>query len=203
MILLLAVVIAFLVGLLRGGKPAQLVSPPLQWPLVPLVAFGLQSVVIYSPQPQSLGNFHSLLLLLSYCLIVLAIWVNRRVRGMIFLGLGLLLNLTVMLANGGYMPITPEIVETIGHDDNVVAIESGTRVVYSKDIVLPREQTRFWLLSDILPLPPPFPYPTVLSPGDLLIAGGAFWIVQYAMLGLSSQGQDSLDPDAVPEANAG
>jgi hypothetical protein len=122
---------------------------------------------------------------------------------MAILGLGLLLNLTAMLANGGYMPITPEVVEKVGHGNKILVVESDTRLAYSKDIVLPQEETRFWLLSDILPLPPPFPYPTVLSLGDLLIAGGVFWLVQYAMLGESSRERDRQNTDPAPEANTG
>jgi hypothetical protein len=135
------------------------------------------------------------LLLLSGLTLAVVVWVNRQLPGMLLLGLGLLLNLVVMCANGGYMPIEPAVVERIGHADHAVATGSGTRLAYSKDIVLPREETRLWLLSDVLVLPPPFPLPSAASIGDVCIAAGAFFLVQRALLGpISPQATSDGDP---------
>jgi hypothetical protein len=188
MILLLALAVAFSVGLLRGGRLSLMAPLPLRWPAVPVLAFGAQVVVIFFPESYRQGlSLHTGLLSLSYLALLLTAWVNRRVPGMVLLALGLLLNVAVMSANGGYMPITPETMQRIGHA-NTASIEPGTRVVGSKDVALPREQTRLWVLSDILILPPPFPIPSACSPGDVLIAAGAFLIVQRALLGLPASG---------------
>lgn len=203
MVLLYVVAVAFLVGLLRGGKLSRMLTLPLRWPALPLAAFAAQAVVVY--WPRSSDQVSALLpiglLLLSSLTLVAVVWVNRRLSGMFLLGLGLILNLAVMVANGGYMPIEPAAVARIGHTDRLLATSSGTRVVYSKDVVLPREQTRLWLLSDVLVLPSPFPVPSAASIGDACIAVGAFLLVQRALLGPRSPRarSDGGPPGLLPE----
>lgn len=112
------------------------------------------------------------LFLLSYALMLLFCGFNWHLPGVRLFGVGLLLNLLVVVANGGFMPITPEAMARL-HPGTVPAdwppglLRSG-----SKDIVLPAQQTRLHFLSDVLVLPPPFPLPTAFSPGDVLIAVG-------------------------------
>ncbi len=183
MILLVALSLAFVVALLRGGKLSRLVALPLRWPALPLVALAVQLVVMHFPQPFGRSfDLHAVVLLLSYLALLLAVWLNRRIPGLALLGLGLLLNLVVMAANGGYMPIAPEAMERIGHGDADTILPSS-RVSGSKDIALPREQTRLWFLSDIFVLPLPFPFSAAFSVGDVFIAAGAFWAVQRALVG--------------------
>jgi hypothetical protein len=102
--------------------------------------------------------------------------------GMWLIALGFLANLGVMLLNGGYMPITEEAIAQVGRSNSILSSEPYSRVRGTKDIVLPREETIAWWLSDIFILPPPFPVPTVFSLGDLLIAVGAFRLIQSGML---------------------
>jgi hypothetical protein len=52
-------------------------------------------------------------------------------------------------------------------------------VLGTKDAVLSSQQARFWILGDILVIPEPFPWPTAMSIGDVLLAVGVFlFIVQ-------------------------
>ncbi len=182
MILLCALGLAIVLGLLRGGKLVQLASLPFHWPAVPLIAFALQLLVIYLPKPPGPEIAWPLVLLGISALALLAtVYVNRRLPGMAVLGLGLLLNLAVMLANGGYMPITPQAVERIGHTSRMVTGATGTRMASSKDVMLAAEETRLYFLSDILVLARPFPIPSAFSLGDVAVALGAFILVQHAL----------------------
>jgi hypothetical protein len=184
MILAAAVLSAVLIGLVRSGSLRRLAHLPLRWAWVALVAFGLQIFLIYFPEPVSAGIFspHVGVLILSYALLIAVVWQNRTLPGVWLIGLGFLSNLVVMLVNGGYMPITAEALTQVGHSHNILSPESGARVWATKDIVLPRDQTIAWWLSDIFVLPPPFPIPSVFSAGEVLIALGAFWLIQSAMV---------------------
>ena len=184
MILAAAVLCTVLIGLLRGGSLRRLGNLPFRWGWVALIAFGLQIYLIYFPEPVSAGlvSFRVGLLVMSYVLLIAVIWQNRALPGIWLIGAGLLANFAVMLLNGGYMPITPEALAQSGHSGNILSPETGSRVRATKDIVLPREATLAWWLSDIFILPSPFPIPSVFSLGDTLIALGVFWLVQQTMV---------------------
>jgi hypothetical protein len=185
MILLAAFVVALTIALLRGGRFSRLAQLPLRNGWLILLAFVMQLYLVYVPagKAQGLLDPTALLHIASYAVLAVAIWQNRHLPGITSLSLGVLLNLAVILANGGFMPIEPEAVQRLGHEDRVVSLEPGYRVYKAKNIVLPREQTRLWALSDIFVLPRPFPIPTAFSPGDVLIAAGVFVLLQRAMLG--------------------
>jgi len=183
MILLAALLVAFAVGLLSGGKLSRLAALPLRLPWLALLGFGLQIYLLYWPSAfaPALLSPHTAILVCSYLLLLIFVWINRRLTGMIIVGLGLLMNLTVMLANGGYMPITPAAVTQVGHEYELQTMEPGARLRNTKDVLLPREQTNLWFLSDIFVAAPPFPIPSVFSPGDVVIALGASILVIAAM----------------------
>ena len=183
MILAAAILVGIVVGLARGGRLQQLASVPFRWGWLALVAFGLQIYLIYFPEQVGAG-FVSLrlgLLVLSYAILIAVIWQNRKLPGLWLLGAGLVANIAVMLLNGGYMPITLEALSQAGFAHNAQTSANGMHVLFSKDIVLTRDATLAWWLSDIFVLPPPFPIPSVSSPGDLLVALGAFWFLQKSM----------------------
>jgi hypothetical protein len=183
MILLAAFVVSLLIALLLGGRLEQLGQLSLRsaW-LIPL-AFAMQVYVVYVPAGKSLGPADPAALLnLGSCLLLLVfVLLNRRLPGLTLIGVGLALNLTVIAANGGFMPIEAEAVQRLGHSSRVINLEAGYRVYKAKDVILPREQTHLWLLSDVFVVPAPFPLPAAFSPGDLLIAAGAFVLLQRTM----------------------
>ena len=91
---------------------------------------------------------------------------------------GLVLNMIVMLANSGFMPINPNTAERIVGSEKIVSYELGSRIGY-KDILLSKNETRLeWLADRFLP-PVGFPYQVAFSLGDVFIAFGAFWMLAY------------------------
>jgi hypothetical protein len=199
MILLQALVISILIGIIRGGRPTPRFRVPLRWPALPLVCLAAQAVAVRLGSPRSAGfDLPAGILLLSSLALLVMVWANRRVPGMLLLGLGLLLNLVVMLVNGGYMPIAPETLVRIG-SPGLAAAPAGTRMMGFKDVVLPYEQTLLWALSDILVLPWPFA-PNAFSPGDVLIALGLFVFTQRVLLNPGA-GADLCPEAAVTSAS--
>ena len=183
MILAAAILVGVVIGLARGGTLQRLASVPFHWGWMALAAFGLQIYLIYFPEQVGAGfvGLRLSLLILSYALLIAVIWRNRKLPGLWVLGAGLMANLAVMLLNGGYMPITWEALSQAGFAQNAHTTADGMHVLFSKDIVLTREATVAWWLSDVIVLPPPFPIPSVSSLGDLLVALGAFWFLQKSM----------------------
>jgi hypothetical protein len=105
------------------------------------------------------------------------VWLNRKQPGLWVLGLGLVANLLVIVANGGLMPITPDTVATLYPGLSLDNALVGSRLGWSKNIVLPEIATNFSFLSDCITLPTWFPWQYAFSPGDVLIATGVFWLL--------------------------
>jgi hypothetical protein len=181
MILLLAVILAIIVALLRGGRVGSLAEVTFRYGWVALLSLALQFGVVHLP-PSAHDGFwgaRAWMLLGSYGLLVGVILANRRLPGVPIIGLGLLLNYAVIFANGGYMPVSPDALERAGLTHLMTSSEAGARITAAKDVLLHREQTILWVLSDIFSLPPPIR--VVFSIGDVFLALGALWFFTGTM----------------------
>ena len=186
MILIIALAASIAVALLRGGRFAGLASLQVRCGLLAVLAFAVQTLFIYEKPVQKVTGvwgWQEAALMGSYLLLLATTWANRHLHGMALITLGLILNLVVMAANGGWMPIAPEAVRRAGFARLVPSLTPGMRVFSSKDIILLREQTRLWFLSDIFVLSKPFPVASVFCVGDVVSALGAFALLQKGMLG--------------------
>jgi hypothetical protein len=189
MILALAVILGLAVSLARNrGQTSSLladISLSSAWLVLPALA--MQYPLLRTPfGPTQQIGVQQALFLLSHLLLLVFVWRNRRLVGIQIVGLGILCNLLVILANGGFMPITPETLIRI-NPGTTLGINPGTTLGiwqhgfhygFSKDVILLRGVTNLWALSDVLVLPPPFPWPTAFSLGDLMIAGGIVVLLQ-------------------------
>jgi hypothetical protein len=135
--------------------------------------FVLQAALIVYVSGQS--TWQMVLLILSQIVLILLLLLNHHVPGANVFALGIILNTTVMVANGGWMPVTPE-TQRFVHPDRPV--EVGAKPPSSKNIVLLRSETKLWFLSDIIRVTLPWRR-NAISIGDvLLIVGAALFIFQ-------------------------
>jgi hypothetical protein len=175
MILALAVVLGLFVALLRYRQQAfsHIAAIPLRSPWLVLVAVVLQLPLLRAPAgPIQALRLQQALFLASHLLLLAFVWRNRRLPGILVAGAGVALNLVVIVANAGFMPVTPETLVSINPGSTVGEWPLGQHYGYSKDVIRLQGDTQLWILSDILIVLPPFPRPTAFSVGDLLIAAG-------------------------------
>lgn len=187
MILLLALIVGLLAGLVWARlrrQPYQ--SPELQYLWLIFVGFLPQFIVIYLPIARTAFSdlaaagflFASQIMLLAF------VWLNRHISGMSILLCGVALNLAVMTANNGFMPIGPQtagrlVAENVLHD-----VQLGSRFG-TKDILLDPQDTRLEWLADRFFLPAWITHQVAFSLGDVFIAIGVFWL--FAKPGSSMQ----------------
>lgn len=180
MILLTSVVVGLPAGWLRAHwKEARLQVPDIHFMWLAFFAFLPQWLAFYFPPTRrSLPDgLASVILVASQALLLAFIWHNRRLPGFKWIGLGLLLNLLVILLNGGLMPTSPEALQRLIPERPLETWALGERLGASKDILLQPTNTHLWWLSDQMLLPAWIPYRAVFSLGDTLIAAGAFWFL--------------------------
>jgi hypothetical protein len=142
------------------------------------VGFIPQFIIAYLPATHFVAPdwLAATTLLASLIAFLAFVWINRRLPGMPVLLAGLLLNLIVMAANGGWMPITPDIASRLLGEDVTKYFALGGRFG-QKDILLRPQDIHFGFLADRFLLPAWIPYKVAFSAGDTLIAAGAFWLL--------------------------
>jgi hypothetical protein len=177
MILLYAVVLGFAAGFVRArisGRSFR-VSPPGKLGLLFAAAL-LQAMAFYFPGTRKMmPDWLAAISLVGSQICLLAfVGFNRTQPGFLILGVGLALNILVIVVNGGWMPVSPQVVGELFPESSGAALV-GERIGWSKDILLLPAETRLWWLSDCFLLPAWLPQRFAFSPGDILIVLGAFW----------------------------
>ncbi|HXG35734.1 MAG TPA: DUF5317 domain-containing protein [Dehalococcoidia bacterium] len=157
----------------------------LRLPAFAFLALGLQLLVIYAGFGE-LTVLRRFLLPLSYLLVFAFIWANRWQLGILIIGLGAFLNFLAIVSNGGLMPLDPDTVERAGQLDKIEDVRIGEAVPRSKDVLLRREDTRLWPLSDVLTVDNPLRL-YAFSVGDVIIGAGLAVTVTSYLLPRRSQ----------------
>jgi len=163
--ILLVIVIALVVGALRGGSLRNLSGIRVRMWWLLLVGFVLLAAASFVP-----ANRHELavaLILISYLPLLAFVLLNRKLSGIWIAGLGILMNFTVIVANGG-MPVLAEAAL-------IATNATGSLVLDAKHVLLTPDTT-FPFLGDVIPLPG-----AVLSLGDVLLALGTGVFLEHQM----------------------
>jgi hypothetical protein len=177
MFILVGVPLALAVGLLAGGRLDRLGAQRIAWWWIGPVAFAAQLAAVYAAwTPDGLDLA---LIAGSHLALTVVALANRRLPGAPVVAAGLVLNLAVMLANGGLMPVAPETLQRAGRFEpwKVGAGTPGSRVASSKDVVLPAEQTRLEFLADRYWTGLPGRLGFIFSVGDVVLTAGVFIFV--------------------------
>ncbi len=179
MFLLAAVLVGLLAGLMRAAlfkRPLRSYKLRLTW--LVLIAFIPQLFAFVLPTKANFpDNWAPAALVVSQAGLLVFALANLKNPGFWLLGLGLILNLTVIALNGGLMPISPETVAVIFPDASGAHL-LGERLGTGKDILLTVDQTRLWFLSDRFLIPYGPGYHVAFSLGDAIVCCGiifALW----------------------------
>jgi hypothetical protein len=172
------IVLAVLLGYLLGGRLSRFENLRInRWGLAILGAVltaiaNLFPALSIGPIPDTVVG--PILLALSYFLLAVFLISNRWIPAGYVMIAGLLLNLVVVVANGG-MPVRAEAITTSGGDPAVLQDATvGKHHLMSDDDVL-------WHLGDVIGVPEPIG--VVLSPGDVLLYGGMVYSIVQIMRG--------------------
>jgi hypothetical protein len=180
MVLVAAVIIGSLLGIGRAWINKQEYRVyDLKAPALVLLAFLPQFLIFYLPSTRSRipETTASILFISSLTILIAFSLLNIRKTSFWPVIAGFLLNVAVILLNGGWMPISPQTAQKIMPAGSVDLLKIGQRIGYSKDILLTREETRLWFLSDRLTLPQWVNYGVAFSVGDLLLFIGIIWLL--------------------------
>lgn len=161
----LTITLALLLGALtlRFGSAGlqRLMAHSFNWAWAPPLAALAQVVTVCVPMLRQPALLATAALIAAFC------YANRAQWGLVVAGLGALLNMTVMFANGGLMPVAPAQVLR-SHGLNVTA---GEQIVLTKNIALHDEQAVLAFLGDRIVLPG-LQHVAIWSFGDVVLIAG-------------------------------
>ena len=172
MFILYAVVAGLIIGVATGGSLARLGDLRFRW--APLIALGmLGQVLLFSTSlGGQLGDLAPLAYVASNAVVLLAVGRNLAIPGLALVLIGGAANLVTIVANGGFMPVSPEAVAAMGR-----LPKEG----YSNSRLL--DSVVLGPLTDIFAMPTWIPLANVFSVGDALIGIGAAIAIVAAMHG--------------------
>ncbi len=163
--LALVLFVAATVAVIRGGRLRNLSDVRLRMWWLLILGFGMQSAAEFFPSDAEWSRPTGItLILVSYVPLLLMVVLNRDRPGMWLAGLGILMNFSVIAANGG-MPVLEEAAIVAGGFPESVDIAGNY-----KHLVLD-ETTRLAFLADVIPLRF-LEQGQVISLGDVLLAVG-------------------------------
>jgi Family of unknown function (DUF5317) len=171
MILVLPVVLAVAVGLVLGGRLESLATFRLRFPWLVVAAFGLQVVAFpFKWLPWTTPDAPATALwLVSFGLLALLAWSNRRLAGVPIVAAGLISNMVAVGVNGGSMPTLPAA---------LAALDPG--YVVANNSSFDASPKLAWLV-DRWAVPSWSPVGNVFSVGDVVLAVGIVVVVVAAM----------------------
>ncbi len=143
---------------LLGGRLSRIIELHLRCLWIPIVALALQ-VLITTIAPDGHRTLHNAIHVATYALLILFLWANRRIPGILIIATGTAMNALAIMLNGGVMPAAATAQRLAG-------LKPGAGFHNSTHLAHP---LLIWL-GDIIPWPGPLP--NVLSVGDCLIYGG-------------------------------
>ena len=168
MILLAVLLLALVTVPPSGGRLSRLADIQLRHLWAIAVGLGLQ-ILIISVIPDRFEWSYVPLHIASYVFAGWFVWMNRRLPGMVVLGVGALCNAVAIMANGGVMPASPTALRAAG-----LATESDGGFANSTAV----EDPNLLFLGDIFSVPDSWPIiDNVFSVGDVLIAVGVAILV--------------------------
>jgi diguanylate cyclase (GGDEF)-like protein/PAS domain S-box-containing protein len=185
MFLIWFLIAGLIVGFLRRGRVWRLDRLQLRGAWLVLLSLLIQVLIFPLGEKDPIIKVGTnYLQVISYVPLVIFVYLNRHFRELALIGVGILLNLVPILANGGYMPVSPFALEQAGRGD---LLQFLREVRVSGNVILMGPETRLNFLGDVLFLPPWLPFATAFSIGDLLLGLGLFLFLTAKPKGSNSE----------------
>lgn len=172
MLLLIPALIAIAVALLQGGSLRHLATLPVRAGWLIMASFAIQ-LLLYTSALRSSAlvlQWNSVIYIGAISLSLIGALRNWRLGlGVRIATVGILLNMTVIVFNGGHMPVNAAAMRTVEGAAKVRAIASKS---FYNNTRLADRSSRLVALSDVIPVRLPGGAGNVYSLGDMFLAAG-------------------------------
>ncbi len=175
--IIVILLIAFIIGLLRGGRPSNILHLRLHHSYLFLLSVLIDYGILFLMRNYGLESqkFVYWAVFSQYILLFICLWINRKAPFMWMTSTGVFLNYVVIMLNQGRMPLSQKAVEVAGSHSTLLLLQEGKYLTYT----LIGPNTLYWYLGDVIYLPKPF-Y-AFISIGDILLYAGIFLLIQQVV----------------------
>ena len=170
MVWVAAIALGLLAGFATRGRIDNLAHLHFRWPWLVVGVLAVRAAALLTPLRGVDGVQYVYAVGLA-ALVVWALWHVKRVAGIWLVATGSALNLVVIAANGGRMPVAPELAGSLvqrGHIGQYVLMASDTHLNWLADWISLRGLVGWGPLE-------------AYSPGDLIVALGIAAVTALAM----------------------
>lgn len=175
--------LSLLIGKLRGGKIRNLEKFHIKGWYMFVIGFIIEivSILIAAITHGKLAGFviekFFIIHIFIYILVLVGFIFNIKEKGIWLALTGTLLNFIPILTNDGKMPVSVEELTNSYLYTQLDLLKDNRILTHT----LANEYTKFYYLSDIIPIPKPYPFPKIISIGDVLIGISIFLLIQNYM----------------------
>jgi len=183
MLYLIVIVLGAVLGILAKGRISNILDLKFEklWLLLIAVFIQISIRVLALNGLIDAAKYSLVTQGVAFSLLLIVVWYNKRLLGVLVIGIGSFANMLVMMLNGGLMPVSRRLLE-----ENE-ALSGGVELIKNASDgkhILINEATKLTVLSDIIEMPPFLGWlMPIVSIGDLIIAVGVFLLVFFAVKG--------------------
>lgn len=165
---IIALIAAVILGYILRGSLKNIDTSSIKGVYFVFTAFLIEFIVVLTIKNGLLvrGTLTYVINLIMYVLLLAFIFINRKNKWIVIMGIGFFLNALPIFFNGGAMPVSLSAIKIVGITENVTA--EGLYVLIDKS-------TKLAFLGDVIPLK--YPRPFAISIGDIVGAIGLMLFV--------------------------
>lgn len=186
------IILSLLLGKLIGGKIRNIGNLYINGWYLFVVSFSIEiiSLLIVSKTNGEMSNIIEnnffYIHIFVYLLLIIGLMMNFHENGLrVSLG-GAILNFLPLCVNNGRMPVSINALKISKLYTQLSLLDEGRIMTHS----LGNKATKLIFLGDIIPIGKPYPFPKVISIGDILIASGLLILtISYMKKRYNSEGK--------------
>ncbi len=173
------ILLSLLLGKLMGGKIRNIGNLYINGWYLFVVSFSVEiiSLLIVSKTSGDLSSFIEnnffYIHLFIYLLLIIGLILNFHENGLRITLFGAILNFLPLSLNSGRMPVGIKALKTSKLLNQLRLLQDERIITHG----LANKGTKLTFLGDIIPIPRPYPFPKVISIGDILISLGLLVLI--------------------------
>lgn len=182
------VILGIIIGGLRGGRLANLTEINIRGWFLILFSLLLSLTPVFLNNIEVLEDMQVYLLFFSMIVMLIVVALNLDKKGVWIILMGGIYNLAIMAFNGLKMPVSMSNLEKAGLTTLFEGIKDGSIV----NFVAAETTGAITVFTKFIAVPKPYPFPRILSIGDILMTLGLLFFIVGEMKKTSYFGKGKM-----------